>query len=287
MLKIALLLFVYALLASETLKLPRDDGSELMIYCDQPASNSFPILLLIPGSQKETSQRLHEAVKKELLAQGFCPITLEKRGMEEGQIDETAFQLYLPLHERLKDHLLFYKNLKTLLPGWNGKMAILGQGDGGRLGAHFATFVDRIEGIALIASGGGWAPLDEILHSFRSSMADDGYSPQYIHGFLVQAKQEFDLAVKAPKVDKQAFGYSYKYWESLLKTHLGKDLSALKCPIYSINGALDESVPINSVNMLAKHLEDRMILIEKKGGREILQDQTVYKEALSWLFENF
>lgn len=266
----------------------REDGTKLVAYIDKPEKTSFPILFVIAGSQKESALRFHEAIREDLLEKGFCPVSLEKRGVSSENVDEQEFNQRLSIHERLADHLLFNKNLKTLLPGWNGKVAILGQGDGGRLGAHFATHLSSIDAIVLIASGGGWTPMDEALYAFRSEMADDGYSPQYIHGFLVQAKQEFAKARQTPKSDLKAFGYTYKYWESLLKTNLTLDLVNLKCPIYSINGSIDDRVPIESVEQLAKHLQDRMILIRKeRAGREIIQDQNVYKQAVSWLSENF
>ena len=282
-------LFISApLFSTEQIVSQRDDGSEIIAYLDRPKKGEkFPVALLIAGSQKETSLRLHDSLKDDVTARGFCPITLEKRGVHSNAIDESEFIAALYFESILQDHLDFYKKLKTLLPCWNGKIVILGQGDGGRVGAHLATHIDSVDAIVLVAAGGGWSPIDETLYSFRSEMADDGFSPSYIHGFLVQAKQEFAQAIKTPKIEHQAFGYTYKYWASLLKTNLARDLSMLTCPIYSINGVQDNRVPIESVDQLAKHLEDRMILIRKeKAGRELLQDHKTYQEAISWLTEN-
>lgn len=284
--KWAILLCLPSLFATQQLTVDREDGTQVIAYVDKPAKESFPILFLIPGSQRETTLRLHESLKKEIAAEGFCPITLEKRGAVPD--DEKEFLQYLTIDDRVADHLLVQKKLKELVPEWNGKTAILGQGDGGRIGAQLASHFESIEAIALIASGGGWAPISELLYSFRSEMADDGFSPQYIHGFLVQARREFANAEESPKPDKKAFGYTYKYWGSLLKNNLARDLSSLKCPIYSINGENDDRIPIESVEQLAQFLEDRMVLIRKeKAGREILQDPKIYKEAIARLSENF
>lgn len=272
--------------STESLTFEREDGSKAIVYVDLQHKGEYPVLFLITGSQKESALQFHETLKNEILERGYCPITLEKRGITSSEVNEKEFNQFLNLRDRLSDHLLFSSKMKSLLPKWNGKVAILGQGDGGRVGAQFATHLESLKSIALIASGGAWAPRDEALHSFRSEMVDDGFSPQYIHGFLVQAKQELDQALETPKADRKAFGYSYKYWEALLQSSLSQDLSALKCPIFSINGELDDRVPMKSVEMLAKLLEDRLVLVRKeKRGREIAQDLSIYQEAISWISE--
>jgi hypothetical protein len=270
--------------STETLTFEREDGSKAVAYVDLPTQDKTPILFLIAGSQKESALHFHEALKSEILEQGFCPVTLEKRGFTSTGVDEKEFNQFLNLRNRLSDHLLFSSKMKSLLPKWNGKVAILGQGDGGRVGAQFATHLKSIESIALIAAGGAWTPRDELLFSFRSEMANEGFSPQYIHGFLVQAKRELEWALERPKVDQKAFGYSYKYWEALLQSNLSQDLSKLSCPIFSANGELDDRVPIESVELLAKTLGERLTLIRKeKKGREIAQDLSIYSQAISWI----
>lgn len=276
--------FVTCGFSTETLTFEREDGSKAVAYVDLPEKDSYSVLFLITGAQKESALQFHEALKAEILEHGFCPITLEKRGITSKSVDEKEFNQFLNLRDRLSDHLVFSSKMKSLLPKWNGKVAILGQGDGGRVGAQFATQLKSIEAIALIAAGGAWTPRDEMLYSFRSEMADDGFSPQYIHGFLVQAKRELDMALERPKADQKAFGYSYKYWEALLQSSLPVDLSKLNCPIFSLNGELDDRVPIQSVELLAKALQDRLTLVLKeKKGREIAQDPSVYREAITWI----
>ena len=77
---------------------------------------------------------------------------MEKRGISPEEINDKEFKTFLPLHERFADSLFLYKNLKANLKDWDGRVAILGQGDGGRIGAHLATKIENIEGIALLGS---------------------------------------------------------------------------------------------------------------------------------------
>lgn len=274
-----------SLFATERFEIGRKDGSKLIAYCDRPEAASFSIALILPGSQKETVLRFHDSLKDDLLAIHQCALTLEKRGVIGDQIDVAEFDLALSFQERLEDHVQFFKHLKEgLVKGWNGKISIIGQGDGGRIGAALASKLNSISALVLIASGGGWPPLEETLYSFRTEMADQGFSPQYIHSFLVQAKQEFAQILKAPKPEYKAFGYTYKYWESFLKTPLIDHLALLDCPIYSINGTKDDRIPIESVEVMVKCLKDRITLNRKEGaGREIIQDRGTYREAISWL----
>lgn len=276
------LLWFIPLFSTEHLEIKREDESKLIAYLDIPEQVPFSIALFIPGAQKESALQLHEVIKSDLLQIGRAALTIEKRGISPEQIDEQEFIRSLSLDERMADHLLLLKQLKV--SGWNGKIAILGQGDGGRIGASLANKTHPIQALVLIASGGGWPPLEEALYSFRSELADEGYSPQYIHGFLVQAKREFAQALKTPKIEQKAFGFTYKYWKSLLTTNLLQDLALLTCPIYSINGVEDDRVPILSVDAMAKCLKDKLTLVRKeKRGREIIQDPNTYKEAISWL----
>ncbi len=276
-----LILAVSSLYCTHSISLSREDGSALAIYIDPPQKEAYPIVFLIPGSQKESALRLHEMIQSDLTAGGFCLVTLEKRGGESDPENST-------LTERLADHVLFYENLKTTVSQWNGKIGIIGQGDGGRIGAHLGTKIKGLQAIVLISSGGAWTPLDETLYSLRSSLVNSSYTPQYIHGFLVQAKREFAQALESPKSELKAFGYSHKYWHSYLQMDMKKDLAQLNCPVYSIHGELDDWIPIESVHALAHFLSDHFVLIRKeKKGREVSQDPKTYKEATSHLAENF
>ncbi len=276
---------IASIFGTDSFEIDRGDGIKIRGYLDKPEKSPFSITLIIPGSQKETSLRTHDALKTELTEIGQCALTLEKQGIQGDQIDEKQFQKFLTIDDRVEDHLQLLQKLTTgLISGWDGKLSIIGQGDGGRIGAKLATKADHISALVLVASAGGWPPLEEALYSFRSEMVDDGYSPQYIQGFLVQAKQVFAQALKTPKTEEKAFGYTYKYWNSLLKNTFLNDLTLLKCPIYSVNGDRDDRVPMESVEAMAKHCKKNLKLVKKEeAGREIIRDPKTYQEAIAWL----
>lgn len=283
--KIVFIFFALSVFATEQFELERKDGSKIIGYYDKPDTKAFSITILLPGSQKESSLRLHEALKKDFLIANRCPVTLEKRGVDSDKIDDKQYVKFLTHDHRVSDHLVLVEALgNDLIIGWDGTLSILGQGDGGRIGATLASKLNHLTALMLVCSGGGWKVGEEALYSFRKEMADQGYPPQYIHGFLVQAKREFAEALKSPIPERMAFGYSYAYWESQLKSNFLEDLTLVDCPIYSIHGTLDDRVPIESVSRLVKELEDKITFKQLEGrGREIMQDPKVYKEAISWL----
>jgi hypothetical protein len=282
---IFLLVLSSTLFSLEKFEIQREDGSQAVCYYELPKVSPFSITLIIPSSQKESVVKTFDSIKGDLLAINQCPVVLEKQGIDQDLlVDEKAYTESLSLKQRSDDHLLLLSKLKEKLSKWNGKISLLGQGDGGRIGAHLATKIKDLSALILIASGGLWPAQQELLQSFRRGMANDGYSPQYIQGFLVKARQEFVAAQKSPKVEHKAFGFTYKYWDSLFSMSLIEDLAALSCPIYSINGAKDDRVPVESVEAMAKHLEGKVTFIRKEEmGRELIQDHSVYKEAIFWL----
>jgi hypothetical protein len=279
---LALLILATPIFSTEKLEFAREKGSSLTVFVDQPSSDSFSLVCIIPGSQRESVLQTHQALKEEWIKTGRGVVTIEKQGIE----DEKQYFRWLSFHERIQDHLFVLGQLKKVLPAWNGKISFLGQGDGGRIGAKVATQTENVESLMLIATGGAWPAIEETLYSFRNEMIDGDYSPQYIHGFLVGARQEFAQALETPRSDRKAFGYTYKYWESLQKTQLLEDLRQLKCPILTVNGTRDNRVPIQSLEPLVQALQEQITAIRKEeAGREILQDHSVYQEALSWLQE--
>lgn len=200
-----------------TVQLERKDGSFISVYLDRPEKDSFSIAILIPSNQRESSKRIHDSLKKGLLDDNFCAVTLERK--EED----------LSLTERIEDHLLFLERIETgLISEWDGNYSVIGQGDGGRIGAKIA---EKASALILIASGGAWPPIQEVLFSFRTQMAGEGFEPNYVRGFLVDARREFKRALEDPSAYRESFGHTHKYWHSLAKMNLVEDLSKVKCPI--------------------------------------------------------
>lgn len=278
------LLVAANLLSTERFELERGDGSHLVGYVDAPKSKSFALVLFIQGAQEESVQRLHESLKSSFQEIGLGLATLEKRGISRPEeIDRKEYYRSHSLKERRDDCLLFLNRKKV--EGWNGKIILIGQGEGGRIGAELAAARDPVIGLVLIAAGGGWPPAEELLASFRTEMAQSGFSPKYIQSFLVQAREQLANALKKPEHDREAFGFSYKYWESVMKTDLTASLSQTHCPIYYLHGDKDDRIPLESVHALQEKLKEHPQFTVKHydAGREITQDPNTYKDIISWI----
>lgn len=216
---------------------------------------------------------------------GWGTAALEKKGIGEGRVDEKEYARGNSPLKRLADYEQFLAAIK--IPGWNGKIILIGQGEGGKIAAALAAkHPEQILAIALVAAGGGWPASEELLASFRAEMAGNGFSPQYIHSFLVQSREQFEGASMKPSPDYNLFGFSYQYWDGLKQFDLLADLSKTQCPIYYVHGDKDDRIPGESVAFLSENLKEKKNFQMQRmanAGREIIQDKTTYSEAASWI----
>lgn len=281
----ALLLLCGSLHATERFELERSDGSLLTGFCDAPKEKAFPIAILLQSTQKESARRLYDSLKDLFLEKGWGAAALEKMGIGEGRVDEKEYARGNSPLKRLGDYEQFLAAKK--LPGWNGKIILVGQGEGGKIAAALAArHPGQTLAIALVSAGGGWPASEELLASFRTEMAGNGFSPQYIHSFLVQSREQFEGASMKPSPDYNLFGFSYQYWDGLKQLDLLGDLSKIECPVYYVHGDKDDRIPSESVAFLSENLKDKKNFQMQRmanAGREIIQDRTTYSEAAAWI----
>ncbi len=273
-----------AAFSTETREYTREDGSVVTAYFDAPKNEAYPIALVIQGAQVESASRLHNFIKKSLLDLSYGVLTLEKKGIKGDAINDKEYARSHSLQLRLEDHLLALEELKTQ-KGWNGQLALIGQGEGGKIAASLAHKAPAAA-LALISAGGAWPQPHETLASFRAEMAQEQYSPLYIHNFIVQAKGQFENARQNPSPDLEAFGFSYRYWDSLMEMNLLNDLLQTKCPIFYVHGDQDDRIPCESVDALQESLKDKKdltIIRKEEAGHEILADPEIYEEIATWL----
>ncbi len=278
------LLLSLSLCAAERLELKRPDGSTLIAYLAlPPATKECPLLVVVQGAQSESVRLLVDKLKENAT---WGILAIEKRGVSE-TIDAEEFARHHCLEERFQDHQLLLRKLKEgFIPSWNKKWALLGQGEGGKIGAALAARAPDLSALILLAPGGGWDPSKELLQSFRKELISESFTPHYIHSFLGQAKQLLESAQEDPAWDKECFGFTHLYWASLLKADLAQDLMTAQCPIYYVHGDLDDRIPLSSVEALVQKLKTKpqFTCQRKEGmGREVIRDPQIYQEAFDWL----
>lgn len=271
-------------LIGEELKLRRPDGSTLVAYLARPREDkSFPILLILQGSQRESVLRWQENLKGQI---DWGLLAIEKRGIGES-IDEEEFSKHQSLEERFQDHQLVLHALKKgAISSWNGKWALMGQGEGGKIAASLAARHKDVAALILIAAGGGWDPQEELLRSLRQEMIREEFTPYYIHSALILAKEQLEKAKKEPVWDQECLGFSHLYWASLLQARLPEDLRSIDCPIYYAHGDQDDRIPTASVDALLQQLKSKSQFTcrrEAEMGREIVRSPETYQAAFAWL----
>lgn len=272
-----------SLFASERLEFKRSDGSLLVAHFDAPeTAKTHPLLLVVQGAQRESALRFQNSLK-ESAQPGWGLLSIEKRGIE----DDEEYRRHQSLEERFQDHALVLRKLKEgAIPSWNGKWAVVGQGEGGKVAAALAARYKDLSALIVVSAGGIWDVATELLQSFRQEMVLENFTPHYIQSFLVLAKGQLEAAQEDPTWEKECFGFSHLYWASLLKARLAEDLGGTQCPIYYIHGDQDDRIPTASVDALIKQLKDKPGFSYRRSadmGREISRSQETYKDALGWL----
>lgn len=280
------LLLAAALMATERFDVQRPDGSRLVAYIDMPDQESFPIAIVLQGSQATSVLPQHEELREPLLSRGFAIATLEKKGIAgPGEIHQKEYDESNSLDQRIDDHLLLISKLRKRA-GWNHKLAIIGLSEGGEVGGAVAARTPETMAVLLFCSGGGWPRMEELLWSFRKQLVGEKCSAHSIQAALVQSKDEFYKALENPSPTLRALGFSYKYWSATLRHHLMDDLSKLHCPIYYVQGVQDNRIPVASADYLVKALKDKPDLVYRRIehlGHDPRQDPQVFDDALSWL----
>lgn len=284
-----ILLIAMSLGATEKSELARPDGSRLIIYFDAPEKESYPVALVLQGSQCGSVLGTHEEWKDPLLKMGYAVASVEKRGVSGvGEVALKEFDETNSIDQRVSDHLLLIAHLRKGRGEWNRRLTIIGASEGGEVGGIVAARTPETQALLLFCAGGGWTKMEELMWSFRKQLVDDHYSPLYVQSFLVESKEQLFKALENPSHKHRAYGFTYKYWASTLRHRLLEELSKLHCPIYIVQGALDDRIPSASADFLVKTLKGQgksSIQYRKVEGmgHDPRQDPSVYREALSWL----
>ncbi len=278
-----------ACFATDRLEFTRNDGSKVVGYIDAPTSDSFPIAIVLQGSQRSSVKGMHDEWKERLLAIGYGVATVEKKGIEGEEIDGAVYDEANSVDQRIADHLVLLDQLRLgAVAKWNKRVALIGTSEGGEVGGAVAALTPETEAVILFCSGGGWTRMEEILWSFRKQMADENLPPLYIQSTMAQSRDALYYTLENPSSKLRSFGLTNKYWASAMKHRLLESLNQTKCPLYIVQGGQDDRVPPSSSDFLVKTLKDQgrggitYQMIESLG-HDPRTNPVVFDDAVSWL----
>lgn len=262
---LSLILFLFLPVLSyadttEKFQFTRPDGSTLVGYYSPPydATKPFPVGLIIHGSQCESISVWHEDFRSLVIDFGAALITIEKQGIySPTEIDLYEYDMTNCLDHRLEDHLLLIQKLREgLIPGWNGRIIMIGGSEGGRIAAALSAQTPEIKATVLFTSGGGLNSVEELQIAFTKYLKSRGESDEEIAETLMFLDHQISEMLTDPTPGKIFLSYTYKWWASHLSRNVINDLINIDHPIFYAHGTHDTVVPIESAEKVVEIFQE-------------------------------
>lgn len=245
---------------TEKFQFTRPDGSTLVGYYSPPydTTKPFPVGLIIHGSQCESISVWHEDFRSLVIDFGAALITIEKQGIySPTEIDLYEYDMTNCLDHRLEDHLLLIEKLREgLIPGWNGRIIMIGGSEGGRIAAAISAQTPEIKATVLFTSGGGLNSVEELQIAFTKYLKSRGESDEEIAETLMFLDHQIIEMLTDPTPGKIFLSYTYKWWASHLSRHVINDLINIDHPIFYAHGTHDTVVPIESAEKVVEIFQE-------------------------------
>lgn len=279
----------------ELRSIEQKESLHLTAYTALPEKETFPLVIVLQNSVKESILPLLETFEPLARELGVGLIGIEKDGViGPNQIDPLIYNQHNFRTQRIKNHLFLINKIREgLIEGWNGNILFLGGSEGGKIAFELAKDTPETGALLSFAAGGGLAPRDEVFLGAERQLMAKGYSKfsmiQQLLFFGLQVKE----MLRHPTPGSEFWEYSYLWWaEYLGAPHLAKVALELNCPILYVHGVEDEFIPIESADLFAKSFETEgktnltYLRLDGFGHDLFLHDSESLQEVTkAWLIE--
>lgn len=279
--------------AAEIVCITRPDGTELYSYVSFPPSESYPIALVIQGSEKESVLPLHIQFADAVTEFGAGLVTLEKHGMyPSGYIDTFQYDLTNCPEYRITDHKTYIQSLREgLLPGWNGQLIVVGASEGGAIASSVAAKTAETVAAVFYSTGGGLSVREQLRLATRKYYEKRKTPNFIIKATVAVAENQLDEMMGDPTPYKHFLGYTYKWWEGYAAQigEIRENIFHLNCPIFYVHGVDDEMIPVESADILVREFNstgrDNLTYLRLDGYPHDLRQPPVdiVVETTNWL----
>lgn len=235
-----------------TMSLPRPDGSEITYYLDTPGSKSFPLVVILQGSDCASKYKSHNGYARAVNRYNIALLTVEKYDLKENT--SACPMEYLKnntIGQRLLDYVAVLATIKKNLPEWNGHVAWVGGSEGGVVASLASQLTPATTATVLLASGGGMTMAEEMSLFLKKN------------GEICEIKSQSKLKAQFKRIEKKPTHLkhwcgntnTYKWWESILKLKPLSILEKIDTPIYIAHGTSDQAVPVESADLIKSRFE--------------------------------
>lgn len=242
----------------ETIYIPRHDESLIEAYLSAPSNTStYPIVLLVQGSDSESVVTSHEALISRFLPLGIAVISVEKRGISSSGVDTQEFIEYDFFESRLHDFSSVLKVIEEgLLQQWNGHLILIGGSEGGKIAPRLARqYAHFVSGVVLVGSGGGIPFAEEMKFQVQTALDNQNAFLKIcwkIRNLILpkEIDSQYQKILNQPSSLEMWCTKTFRWWASYLRYDPLPDLLQLNMPIYMIQGVLDPKIPVQSADLL-------------------------------------
>lgn len=289
-------LFVHSAAWADTEHTLRADGTAVTYYLDLPSAQSYPVVVILQGSEcLKVSHKYLEYIEH-LKAQGVAVLRVEKPGLDENVPIGTCPPEYLELNtpeRRVLDLLLVLSEIRRQDPRYDGSLVLTGGSEGAMVAALAAPLCQDLKALVLFSGGGGGIFGNEVLGSIRMSMESGGANEAAITARMDEMARQLEEIRREPVSTKEWLSdgelsrSTYRWWAQAWGIQLSLPLLKVEAPILALQGFSDENVPAASAELLAEKM--------KAAGRENFHLRTyqgghgppdeVVTESLDWALQ--
>ena len=248
-------------------------------------TDSYPIVILIQGSQKESVQTLHNKFYPLITSLKLGLLTVECPGVGSEGFDNTLFNNHDSFNERLSNYHFLVEQLRNnFLFAWNREL-ILCISDGGIIAGRLAKDLPEIKALALIGTGGGMSVRDELLISMlrTKSIKQITILEKETHAL----KNQMEAIEKNPNKDTFWKDHSYRFWASIFNEQILENTKHLTIPIFYAFGTKNDLFPIESADRFALYFQKNKLtnLVYKRyeNTNDIVFSQNTLVDLAKWM----
>ncbi len=252
-------LFFSTIVSAETFHLARSDGSTITYYLDIPNNTqSFSIFAMLQGSDCQNVGDKYPGFKAFFTnVLKMAILTVEKPGLPTAEPGcPREYFIRNTIDQRLEDFQAVMGELRTNVSAWDRRLYLEGGSEGAVVGGLLTPLIPEIKAAMLLAGGGGRTMAEELLLLRQKELVAQGASENQISSALSEMRANFEEIRTNPTSDLTWYGETntYKWWSSILFRSLVDPLQSSLMPLYIVQGAADESVPVESADELISAL---------------------------------
>lgn len=234
----------------EELSILRADRSTISAYFQRPEkTTSFPIIVVLQGSECRSIYNSALSGAKPFLALGIARLDLEKYGLNKNLT--TCTQEYLDHNatdQRVQDYLRAFQVIRKTIPEWNGQFILLGGSEGAIIAPSIAAFTPEVRKLVLLSAGGGITMRDNMLVKQENELRNQGKPQNEIDTELNATRDQMETMIANPITSQTWAGSTntYRWWASILNILPMTYMLDMSIPIYLAHGDADTAFLVAS-----------------------------------------